>query len=240
MIRCAPAATTSLAEPAARRSRRADQAEQQRRQRQQREEAGLGGQPGDPVPDADRGGLLGQPPGDVADTRSSPRRPVRDRNRPARSVRSPAATLSTVGHMSAPHPTTHEVTNQAPPLVGHDVFATDAGARRGGRAGTTARRARRRAARTSAALAGSARGAALGRRGQRAPAGAAHPRPLRPPHRRGRLPPVLAPAAWSVAVGHGLTAPPGRRPTGRPRRAGPPGFVVWTPGRGRATAARSR
>ena len=36
--------------------------------------------------------------------------------------------------------------------------------------------------------------AAVGPPGQREQAGAAHPRPLRPPHRRGRVPPRLAPA----------------------------------------------
>src|SRR4029078_13178733 len=87
------------------------------------EEAGRRRQPGDVVAEADLGGLLRQPPDDVAHAG------------PARGDRfaigtglleafGPRGHLSTVGHMSVPPPsTTHEVTNQVPPLVGHDVFA---------------------------------------------------------------------------------------------------------------------
>ena len=52
------------------------------------------------------------------------------------------------------------------------------------------------------------RAAALGLRGQRAPAEAAHARPLRQPHRRGRVPPGLPPAHGRSPRRRGCTALP--------------------------------
>ena len=147
----------------------------------------------------------------------APARPVRARSRPPRCARSPR-----------PRPygrpmtgSTHEVTNQPPPLVGHDVFRADAAlveavaaVRRGGAPRRPVRP--RPPGRLGA-------GPALGRRGEREPAGAAHPRPVRPPGRRGRLPPVLA------------------RPDGRRGRRGPArGGLDRGPRRPRAPGGRLR
>ena len=94
---------------------------------------------------------------------------------------------------------------------------------------TTPRCGRRSSARAPAgrASACSAAGAfwggephALGRRGQRAPAGAAHARPLRPPHRRGRVPPGVARADARAASSTGCTRCRGATDAaGRARRA---------------------
>ena len=110
-----------LTDPVAEIADRPDQAEQQRRQGQQREEARLGGQPGDAVAEAVGHGLAGEPPHDVSRT-SGERRP--GPSSPSNGLRGHG---STVGHVSAP---THEVTNQPPPLVGHDVLRADRRARR--------------------------------------------------------------------------------------------------------------
>ena len=60
----------------------------------------------------------------------------------------------------------------------------------------------------------------VGRRGQREPAGAADPRPLRPPHRRGRVPPGLAPADGARASSTSSTRCRGAsRSARRPRGA---------------------
>ena len=197
-------------EPVAEIADRPDEPEEQRRQGQQREEARLGGQPGHAVAEADRRGLPGQGarsrPGRV------PGRPVRPRNRPARCARSPRPQPSTVGHVSAP---THEVTNQPPPLVGHDVFAADAALVEAVRG--TAGRLPLAGLSALGRRAGSRGGAAVGGRGQREPADAAHARPLRPPGRRGRLPPVLARAARGGRLGRAA-----RRPVVRRRAVGAP------------------
>ncbi len=65
------------------------------------------------------------------------------------------------------------------------------------------------------------RGHRLGVPGQRKPAPAAHPRPLREPHRRGRVPPRLARADAALGVERralGPLAGAARRRTRRPRR----------------------
>ena len=84
---------------------------------------------------------------------------------------------------------THQVTNQPPPLVGHDVAA--------GRCCSSPGARRRRLVPPGPAPAGPAgrrrAGPAVGRRGQPARARAAHARPVRQPDRRGRVPSVLAP-----------------------------------------------
>lgn len=89
---------------------------------------------------------------------------------------------------SRPTATTHEVTNQPPPLTGHDVADDPVlieGVRREGAEWylDDLHRLGRRA--------GERGGAALGGRGEPPGAEAAHPRPLRQPHRRGRVPPLV-------------------------------------------------
>ena len=118
---------------------------------------------------------------------------------------------------AAPHTrsVTHDVTNQPPPLAPYDAAADRAlieGLRREGagwaeddliRAGPPRRQRR---------------GAGLGRRGQPQRARAAHPRPVRQPGRRGRLPPELPQA-------DGCRGRRGRLP-GRPGRDGRAGAHV--------------
>ena len=102
---------------------------------------------------------------------------------------------------------THDVFNQPPPLDDINVFARDRVAGRGaaargrglGRERAAGVRRDRRAARRIA----------LGRPGQQAPAGAAHARPLRQPHRRGRVPPGLARADARRRSSTGCTPCPG-------------------------------
>ena len=210
------------ADPVAEIADRPDQPQQQRRQGEQGEEARFSGQPCDAVAEADRGGLADQMPDDPAGTGA---------RAPAGSVgaNDPAATPSTVGHVSA---ATHEVTNQPHRWSDHDVLAT-----------------RRRSGRSSPAdggagavggvtplglLAGTEQAQRWGDRGQREPARAAHPRPLRRPRRRGRLPPRLARAARRGVVPRAARRAVGA--TGAPRRTRAPrgrlrGLVA---GRGRA------
>ena len=103
---------------------------------------------------------------------------------------------------------THEVTNQVPPLVGHDITTFPAlveGLHREGAGWAETEVRELGAARQQRAVA--ERRAA----GQRAPADAAHARPLRPPCRRGRVP-----AAVPRPDAHGrrataCTAAPGPR-----------------------------
>ena len=86
-------------------------------------------------------------------------------------------------------PPTHEVFNQPPALDGYDVAddpAMLAALRREG-AGWA-----EDGIRELGRLAGSARAQELGRQAQREPAPAAHARPVRPPGRRGGVPPGLA------------------------------------------------
>src|SRR2546425_601895 len=72
--------------------------------------------------------------------------------------------------------------------------------------------------------AGGGRGARLGRGGERQSAGPTHPRPLRAPHRRGRVPPRLACAPAPRRRPRAARAPPARPP---PRRArGAPGPLL--------------
>ena len=74
----------------------------------------------------------------------------------------------------------------------------------------------------------------LGRAGQREPAGAAHPRPLRPPHRRGRVPPRLPPADGRWRSRTGCTPLPWREPRPGAHVARAALFIVLVAGRGRA------
>ena len=121
--------------------------------------------------------------------------------------------------MQRPAPTsvTHEVTNQVPPLAplqpvhDHPPWSRPLEREGGGWARERAERGRRGLGRRAA-----------GRWGVQAnenPPKLQHPRPLRPPHRRGRVPPGVAPAH-----GAGLRARPPRAavddgPRRRPRRA---------------------
>lgn len=123
-------------------------------------------------------------------------------------------------------PTTHTVTNQVPPLVGHDVFATDL-------ALSEAVRRHLPPASSAAALtelgelgraAGSAQAQAWGTQAN------AHPPVLRSHDRYGhRVDEVEFHPAWHRLLGHavgaGLTDAWGR-PGGHVRRAA--GFLVWT------------
>ena len=89
------------------------------------------------------------------------------------------------------HPPPTKSSNQAPPLQGRNLFEdnlplVEALEREGGGWARAARRRRRRVL--------GRRAAGVGPAGQREPAEAAHPRPPRPPHRRGRVPPGVAPA----------------------------------------------
>ena len=101
----------------------------------------------------------------------------------------------------------HEVTNQPPPLVDYNVFEADrplveAVRARGRRVGRGADRRGRRA--TPAAERRRSWAA-----GEREPAEAADPRPLRQPRRRGRVPPRLARAARRSRSSTSCTRSPG-------------------------------
>ena len=76
-----------------------------------------------------------------------------------------------------------------------------------------------RAARQRAGRDRRRRGARVGPAGEREPARAAHPRPLRPPHRRGRVPPVLAQAAGRRRLARAALAALDRATARRARRA---------------------
>ena len=122
--------------------------------------------------------------------------------------------MATLGVRPAGPPATHEVANQPPPLDGPQPVHGQR--RRSSRRWSARARgwARERAAPRSAPP-GAASRCDWGCAGQRAPAGAAHARPLRPPHRRGRVPPGLAPAH-----GAGLRARAALRCRGRPTAPG--------------------
>ena len=127
-------------------------------------------------------------------------------------------------------PPTHEVFNQPPALTGYDVAddpAMLAALRREGAGWAEDERPRARPPGRLGA------GPGAGPAGQREPAGAAHPRPLRAPDRRGGVPPGLA-RADDDRGRHGLHAAPWRdgRPGAHVARAA--GFYVWGAGRGRA------
>ena len=81
----------------------------------------------------------------------------------------------------------------------YNIFEADRAAGRGA-AARGRRVGRERAIASVGAVCRRRAGAAAGAAGQREPAEAAHPRPLRPPHRRGRVPPRLARAAAASAV----------------------------------------
>ena len=102
---------------------------------------------------------------------------------------------------------THEVTNQAAAARGLQPVRrrTARSPRRSTREG--AGWAEDRARRFGAVVGGEP--IALGRAGERARAGAAHARPLRQPHRRGRVPPRVAPADASSPSRTGCTRCPG-------------------------------
>ena len=130
------------------------------------------------------------------------------------------------GHRRAPplSRATHEVFNQAVPLAGlqHVRGATGCWARRcGARAASGPRSGPARSARSAGSRAAIGWG-----RGEREPAAAAHPRPLRQPHRRGRVPPRLARAACGAGSASASTRCPGasrsRARTSRARRCSSP------------------
>ena len=184
------------ADPGVQVAEQADEAEQQRRQGEQGEERRLGGEPEDPVLDAGVDGVLEQQPGHLAlgDVAVEGSRPAEASALARSGVSSGWLHLLNVSAMAA---STHTVTNQAAAS---------------GRTTTSSRRTRPspRASRGTprpsgaeevrAELSELGRGAGLGagpgvgQAGQREPAGAAYARPVRQPHRRGRLPPGLAPA----------------------------------------------
>ncbi len=130
------------------------------------------------------------------------------------------ARLSAWRPPSGPAAATHEVSNQASPLEDYNVFESDRvlveALRREGGDWADDR------AIEVGALAGRPEHDRLGRRGEREPAEAAHPRPLRQPHRRGRVPPRLARAARRrgrlTACTRCRGASPSRAPTSPGRR----------------------
>ncbi len=116
---------------------------------------------------------------------------------------------------------THEVFNQVPPLEGYDVFGADpALVEAVDREGAGWARPELEAL---GALAGAGPDPGAGASGQRAPARTAHPRPLRQPDRRGRVPPGLpraddAPRSATDCIrGPGPTPGPVPMWPGRPR-----------------------
>ena len=134
--------------------------------------------------------------------------------------RSELLKMSTVARPEAETYATHEVCNQVPPLEGRDLFSTTPplveGLEREGGGW-----ARERAVEAGAFWGGEPQ--EWGRAGQREPAGAAHARPLRQPHRRGRVPPRLAPADGARrrarAARAAVDEPPARARTSRARRS---------------------
>ena len=149
------------------------------------------------------------------------------------SVRRVAAKRST---MATCPPLTRSPTSR-PPLEGYDVFGRRRPASR-----PPSGRARAGPSRTCPALgrlAGIARGHRAGLRRQPPPARAAHPRPLRPPGRRGRLPPRLPRA--DAGGGGPRPARRARGPSTGPARTWP-GRPASSRGRRsrRGTAARCR
>ena len=189
---------------------RTGEREDQRRHGQDGEERRLGGQAGHPVAQAaaDRGD--DEPPDEAPRARCS-----LGRSSSRCSVRHASYGI----RMAEPHPgDIRSATNQVPLLVGHNVVTADAalseavvrhaGRRRPRVAGPDRRRGRHRG------------GARARPAGQRAPPGPAPVRPLRPPRRRGRLPPVLALADGARHRARARRDPvgaPGRRRRARPR-----------------------
>ena len=145
---------------------------------------------------------------------------------PSPTTRTPMSTLA----RSAPA-ATHEVRNQPPPLTGRDLFADNAPLVEAldREAGTTEWRDRLHAAGRFWGGAPMAWGALANEQSARP----AHPRPLRPPPRRGRVPPRLARADGRRRARRAPRAPVdgdrAARRARRPRRALP----VRRPGRGR-------
>ena len=112
---------------------------------------------------------------------------------------------------------THEVFNQPPPLESYNVFERGHGAGRGA-APRGSRLGRGRGSRARRALRAAADDP-LGRRGEPEPAQAPHPRPLRQPDRRGRVPPRLARADADRDRARPARAALAPAAAGRPRRA---------------------
>ena len=209
---------------------RPGQREDQRRHREDREERRLGGQPGHPVAHARADRRDDEPP-QVLAHRHAPRP-----KGPQRRMLLPTATM---GLRYPPcRPDLRDATNQAPPLVGHNVVTSDL---------ALAEAVTRHASADVLDDLAAARRRGRHRRGPRArdarqpaPPRAGPLRPLRQPGRRGRLPPLLAladgaggrPRARGRAVGRPTTPARARAPRGRL-----PGLVA---DRARATAARSR
>ena len=124
--------------------------------------------------------------------------------------------MSTLDVMNTQPSPTHEVTNQAPPLADYNIFE----------ANTVLKEAVEREGADWAADRTRALGEYCGRRrrdrarlpGQREPAEAEDPRPLRQPHRRGRVPPGLARAAGARRRQRAALASLARPQPGRARR----------------------
>ena len=147
----------------------------------------------------------------------------------------PPAAAGAAGRPAMP---THQVTNQPPPLVGYDASADPAllAALRAFRPAAAMPRARRGPTPGSPATArpaarhrppgGRRARAGAGQARQREPAEAAHARPLRPPDRRGGVPPGLA-----RPDDDGDRARPARDPVADQRPgahlARAAGFYVW-------------
>ena len=216
---------------------RPGQREDQRRHREHREERALGGEPGDPVSQAGPDGGDHQAPQGVA----RPPQPGRRRG-PGRCVPGVRGHGTYRNHMETSHPRAalRVVTNQAPPLVGHNVVTADLALSE-----AVVRHASPAVLEDLVPLgadAGSAEAREHGQLANEYPPRLTAVRPLRPPRRRGRLPPLVALADGardrSRPRRHRLGAA-ARTATRTPTCAARPGS--W-PGRtpSPATAARSR
>ena len=112
-----------------------------------------------------------------------------------------------------PHRCQPATTAGGPEPVRHERAAARGRRMVGRRSDRVARQGSRRRARGRG-------GGPMGRRGPPVSAGAAHPRPVREPRRRGRLPPVVAPVHAPGRRTWCARDALGRAGTGRPRRAG--------------------
>ena len=144
-------------------------------------------------------------PGWARALRSSPRGPPRRSTVPAMIARRAHSPFET-----------HEVTNQPPPLRGRNLFLDNVPLVGGDRA--RGRRLDQRARERGRRVLGR-RADGLGRAREQAHAGAAHARPLRQPHRRGRVRPVVAPADGGRHARRAARAAVAHRPRRRARRS---------------------
>ena len=183
---------------------RARHREDQRRHREHREEGGLGGQTGHPVAHAATDGGDDQPPDQVADLAQPDARTAEAESGAFRG--SPHAPPETWLYRSHMRSDIRVATNQAPPLVGHNMVTADA---RPDRGGDPARVAPRWSTTWSRSAARPARAEA---REHGMLANEHHPR-LTPYDRYGnRIDEVEFHPSWhwlmERAIGHGLAATP--------------------------------